>query len=575
MHKYFPFLNWLPMAKKTWKEDMIAGMTVTVIAIPQAVAFAYIAGLPPIYGLYSAIVMPIIGALFGSSNQLVSGPTTAISIVVFAAISKVINIDHLSPNYIEVFVSLTLVLGLMAGVIQIIMGVFKMAKIANFVSHTVIIGFTAGAGVLIAFKQLNFVFGLPIPKGSNFLSTGQYLFNHIAEANWYVFVVAISTLVAAISLKKVKYLSRFYMLAAIVLGSVLAYFLGGNSVGIVTVGHIPTNLPKFGIPHLDLETFKLLLSSAFVLALLGAVESVAISKAIALKTHQKLNVNQEFISQGLANITSSLFSGYAGAGSFTRSTINFQAGAKTPMAAIYSSVFIVFILIFVSNLSTFLPLAAMGGIILLVGYSLIDFHHIKRIFKSSKKETLVFFATFFGVIFLNLEYALIIGVVISLFFYLEKTSNVQISILGITESKKFINIARPNFNKVCPQLNIVRIDGSIYFGTIERLREFFNELYDHEQKYVLIVATGINFIDLAGAEWLTYEMKKFRANGGEVVLVGAKLVSQEIFITGGFIEEIGQKSFFDRKNEAIAHVYSLLDKEKCKSCSIKAFDECN
>lgn len=575
MQKFLPFLNWFPLVKKTWKDDFFAGLTVTVIVIPQAVAFAYIAGLPPVYGLYSAIIMPIVAALFGSSNQLVSGPTTAISILVFAMVSKLIALDPSHLDYTSVFIGLAISLSFVAGFFQVLMGVFKMAKLANFVSHSVIIGFTAGAGVLIAFKQLNFVFDLPIPKGSSFIEITQYIFTHIADVNWRVFTVAIFTLVAAIGIKKVKYIHKFYMLLAIILAALLAFLLGGETSGIPNVGQIPSTLPVFSIPNISFETLKLIIPSALILALLGVVESVAIAKAVALKTHQKLNLDQEFIGQGLANMTTSLFSGYAGAGSFTRTGINFHAGAKTPLAAIFSSVFLVIILLFGSKLTSFIPLASMGGIILLVAYNLIDFEHIYRIIKSSKKETLVFASTFLSVLFLNLEYALLVGVVISLYFYLEKTSNVQISILGMTEKRRFINTARPDSHLLCPQLSIIRIDGSIYFGTIERLRAYFAELYDSGNKYVLIVAPGINFIDLAGAEWLSYEMKKFRANGGEVVIVGAKLVSQKILKTGGFIKEIGADSFFDNNSNAIAHIYKSLDKSICANCTIKAFNECN
>lgn len=575
MQKYFPFLNWLPLVQKTWKDDLFAGLTVTVIVIPQAVAFAFIAGLPPVYGLYSAIIMPIVAAFFGSSNQLVTGPTTAISILVFAMVSKLLTLDPSHLDYTAAFVGLAISLSFVAGIFQLLMGFFKMAKLANFVSHSVIIGFTAGAGVLIAFKQLNFVFGLDIPKGSTFIEISKYVFTHIGDANWSVFAVAMLTLVSALIIKKVKYIKRFYMLLAIILGAVLAYFLGGESAQIPNVGKIPSVMPVFAIPSFSLESLKLIIPSALILALMGVVESVAIAKAIALKTHQKLNLNQEFIGQGLANVTTSLFSGYAGSGSFTRTGINFQAGAKTPLSAIFSSIFLVIILVFGSGLSSFLPLASMGGIILLVAYSLIDFEHIFRIVKSSKKETLVFASTFLSVLFLNLEYALLVGVFVSLYFYLEKTSNVQISILGMSEKRRFINTARPDANKICPQLSIIRIDGSIYFGTIERLRTYFADLYDNNHKYVLIVAPGINFIDLAGAEWLSYEMKKFRANGGEVIIVGAKLVSQKILKTGGFIDEIGSNSFFDNNSNAIAHMYQHLDKSICEQCTIKAFTECN
>lgn len=575
MQKFFPFLNWLPLVKKTWKDDLFAGLTVTVIVIPQAVAFSFIAGLPPEFGLYSAIIMPVIAALFGSSNQLVSGPTTALSILVFAMVSKLVDLDPAHLDYTSAFIGLAITLSFVAGLFQILMGVLKMARLANFVSHSVIIGFTAGAGVLIAFKQMNFVFGLSIPKGSSFIEISKYVMQHFSETNWPVFAVAMFTLISAMIIKKLKYINKFYMLLAIILGGVLAFLLGGEANGIPNVGQIPSMLPVFNLPHLSLDTLVLIGPSALILALLGVVESVAIAKAIALKTHQKLDLDQEFIGQGFANVTTSLFSGYAGAGSFTRTGINFDAGAKTPLAALFSSVFLVVILLFGSKLSNFLPLASMGGIILLVAYNLIDFKHISRILKSSKKEAFVFASTFLSVLFLNLEYALLIGVIVSLYFYLDKTSNVHISILGMSEKRRFINTARPDAHKLCPQLSIIRIDGSIYFGTIERLRTYFAEMYDAGNKYVLIVAPGINFIDLAGAEWLSYEMKKFRANGGEVVIVGAKIVSQKILRTGGFIDEIGADSFYDNNSNAIAHIYKYLDKTICEGCTIKAFNECN
>ncbi len=572
LYKLLPFLIWLPLAKKSWKDDLIAGITGTVIVIPQAVAFAMIAGLPPVYGFYTAMITPIIAALFGSSYHLISGPTTAISIVVFATISKFVD----PASDMEQYVALTLVLTFMAGVIQLAMGLAKMGKLVNFVSHSVIIGFTAGAGVLIGFKQLKHVFGLDVPQGSSFYNIIKHITNNISETNWYVFAVAIGTLLIAIIVREfIKPLSRYYMLIAMVLGSFLAILLGGVSNGIETVGEIPSNLPPFRMPELNLTNIRNLSGGAITVALLGLIEAVAIARSIALTSHQRIDANQEFKGQGLSNIMASFFSSYMGSGSFTRSGVNKQAGAKTPMSAIFAAFFLMIVLLVFSNYAAYLPKPAMGGIILLVGYNLIDFHHIKQVVKSSSREIIVLSTTLFGTLFFELETALFSGIALSLFFYLEKTARPNIAELGTSKNHRFINIIRDSDIKVCPQLKIVRIDGSIYFGALEVVSDYFNHLYEKgEVKHVLIVAKGINFIDLAGATWLSHEAFKWQKRGGGIYFGGLKIVSQQILKKGGFRDQIGEENFYPDKKTAIYEIYKKLDKSICENCTARIFYEC-
>jgi len=573
LFKLFPFLTWLPLAKKSWKDDLIAGITGTVIVIPQAVAFAIIAGLPPVYGFYTAMITPIIAALFGSSYHLISGPTTAISIVVFATVSELVDVT----NDLESYIALTLVLTFMAGVIQLAMGLARMGKLVNFVSHSVIIGFTAGAGVLIGFKQLKHVFGLEMPRGSSFYDILKTIVLNIDQTNWYVFIVAISTLIIAILIKKfVKPLSKFYMLIAMVLGSVLAILLGGEASGIENVGKIPSNLPPFRIPDISLTNVRKLSGGALTLALLGLIEAVAIARSIALASNQKIDASQEFKGQGLSNLIASFFSSYMGSGSFTRSGVNYQAGAKTPLSAIFAAIFLMIVLLLFSNYASFLPKSAMGGIILLVGYNLIDFHHIRQVIKSSGRELIVLSTTLFGALFFELETALFSGIGLSLFFYLEKTAKPNIAILGINKLHRFINIIRDTESKECPQLKIIRIDGSIYFGALEVVSEFFNTLYEKgDVKHVLVIARGINFIDLAGASWLAYEAKKWQKRGGGVYFSGLKIVSQKILTKGGFREQIGEENFYTDKPHAISALYKKLDKDICANCKVRIFNECD
>ena len=572
VRKFLPFLTWLPLAKKSWKSDLIAGFTGTIIVIPQAVAFALIAGLPPVFGFYTAIVTPIVAALFGSSYHLISGPTTAISIVVFATISKFV--DPLTD--IESYISLTLVLTLMAGVIQLAMGLARMGKLVNFVSHSVIIGFTAGAGILISFKQLSHVFGIKVPQGSSFYEIVSYIIMHFSETNWYVFLVASGTLVLALIVKRfIKPISKFYMLIAMILGSFLAILLGGEINGIESLGKIPSSLPSFGIPDMSLVNIRNLSSGAFTLALLGLIEAVAIGRSIGVQTHQKIDGNQEFIGQGLSNIVASFFSSYAGSGSFTRSGVNYQAGAKTPMSAIFAAIFLMIVLLLFSGYASYLPKPAMGGIILLVGYNLIDFKHIKTIFKSSKKEILVLVVTLAGTLFFDLEVALFSGIILSLFFYLEKTAKPNIAEMGIDKKGHFINIIRDSSIEECPQLKVIRIDGSIYFGAIDVLSDYFSHLYEKEKIFhVLIIAKGINFIDLAGAEWITNEALKWQSRGGGIYFSGLKIVSQEILFKGGFREKIGVDNFFKDKHSAINTLFNKLEPKVCEECEFRVFREC-
>ncbi|MGB5364553.1 MAG: solute carrier family 23 protein, partial [Aureibaculum sp.] len=346
--------------------------------------------------------------------------------------------------------------------------------------------------------------------------------------------------------------------------------------GIETVGNIPSNLPPFRVPDFTLENFGKLSSGAIILALLGLIEAVAIGKAIGLHTHQKINSNQEFIGQGLSNMIASFFSSYAGSGSFTRSGVNHQAGAKTPMSAIFAAVFLMIVLLLFAKYAAFLPKPAMGGIILLVGYNLIDFHHIKQVFKSSKRELLVLSVTMIGTLFLELEYALLAGIFTSLFFYLEKTSQPNIAELGLNDGGRFINVIRDSSLNVCPQIKVIRIDGSIYFGAIEIISNYFTKLYeDNEFKHVLIQANGINFIDLAGAEWLAHEVVKWQLRGGGIYFTGLKIISQEVLKNGGFLKVMGTHNFYTDKNTAIADIYTKLDKDICRACEVKAFKECS
>lgn len=569
---YFPFLIWFKLlTRQSLKDDLLAGLTGAVIVLPQGVAFATIAGLPPEYGLYTAMVTPVIAALFGSSFHLVSGPTTAISIVVFSVISH-----HADPGTPE-FISLALTLTFLAGIYQLAFGLARLGSLVNFVSHTVVIGFTAGAAVLIATSQMKHITGIFVPKGESFLHTWVDLYVGLEAINGYLILIAVTTLVVAILSK--KFFPKLpNLLIAMVAGSLVALFLM-DYTSIKLVGEIPAHLPPLSTPDFSLSSIKMLAPEAFAVALLGLIEAVSISRAVATKSGQRINSNQEFIGQGMSNIGGSFFSSYAGSGSFTRSGVNYEAGAKSPLSAIFAAFFLIIIVLLIAPLMAYLPIAAMGGVILLVAYNLIDFHHIKQALLFSKSESAILLTTFFATLFLELEFAIYLGVLLSLILFLAKTSTPNIPTLSVDSSpnlshRKFVNIDEKPL-KECPQVKVIRIDMSIYFGSINYIQQHIAKIVDQENiNHILIEASGINFIDLAGAEALASENKRLLKLGGGLYFVGLKASVYEVAATSGVIKKIGNDHFYDSKSHAIHNIYKHLDKKICASCHVKLFTEC-
>ena len=574
LHSLFPFLLWFKLVtRESIKADLIAGFTGAVIVLPQGVAFATIAGLPPEFGLYTAMVTPIVAALFGSSRHLISGPTTAISIVVFAAIS-----NHAEPGSPE-FISLALTLTFLAGVYQFAFGLARLGSLVNFVSHTVVIGFTAGAAILIATSQMKNILGVHIAKGESFFHTWLDLFHQVGNTNFYILTVAIATLVSTLLVK------RFFpkipnLLIGLVVGSFVALSFSGSDASIQLVGEIPAHLPPLTLPDFSFASIKMLAPEAFAVALLGLIEAVSISRAIATKSNQRIDANQEFIGQGLSNITGSFFSSYAGSGSFTRSGVNYASGAKTPLSAIFAAVVLMAIVLLIAPLTAYLPVAAMGGVILIVAYNLIDIHHIKEILKYSKSETAILLTTFFATLFLELEFAIYLGVLLSLVIFLGRTSTPEIVTLAPDTDekngkKKLINITKKPLNQ-CPQLKIIRIDMSIYFGSINHIQNRLHHLIEQENtKHILIVGTGINFIDLSGAEALVTDANRLKQLGGGLYFAELKASVYEYISQNCFVAKVGNKHFFDSKKEAIRVIYKKIDHNYCKTCTARVFNECN
>jgi sulfate permease, SulP family len=552
----------LMVSRETMRADFFAGMTNAVIVLPQAVAFALIAGLPPEFGLYTAIVTPIVAAIFGSSRHAVSGPTTPVSLAIFAIISQFSEPGSL--NYIEMVLLLTF----MVGVIQLGFGLGRMGVLVNFISPTVVVGFTAGAAILIVFTQLKNISGLQIPAAASVLETVKMVFRDFWEIKIPTFFVAIYTMAAALIFKK-NWSRGPYLLIAMIIGSGFALFLGGKTVDIRFLGELPSAIPPFRPVHFEVENMRKLLSSALAISILGLVQALAIAKGIGEQSGQRIDINRQFVGEGLSNLVGSFFSSYVGTGSFTRSGINFQSGARTPMSAIFAALMLLVILLLVRPWVSFLALPAMGSVILLVAWNLIDFTKIRQLFKASRLESTVFGVTFASTLLLNLETAILFGALSSLAYFLYKISHPHIATMAPDPERdfRFTYILRKPHLTECPQAKVIRIDGPLFYGSVDHIDEFFENIRAEPlPKNCLVFAEGIHFIGLAGAEWLVREAKKWENRGGGLYFVNLKIIAQDVLERGGYKESIGDDHFFDSKSDALAWLHRQADRSICAVC---------
>ncbi|MDD3884129.1 MAG: SulP family inorganic anion transporter [Gallionella sp.] len=574
LYHLFPFMQWKHLVdKQSTRADLVAGITGALIVLPQGVAFATIAGMPPEYGLYAAMLPAIIAALFGSSWHLVSGPTTAISIAVFAAISPMA--DPGSPE----FISMVLTLTFLTGLFQLILGLARMGVLVNFISHTVVIGFTAGAAILIAGSQVKNFFGIDIARGAHFHEVLAELFRQIGDINPYVTIVGAVTLAAGIFAK--KFTPKMpYMIVAMVVGSVAAWLInikfGTDATQIKTVGALASHLPPISMPDFSYETLRVVIFPALVVTMLALTEAVSISRAIAVKSEQRIDGNQEFIGQGLSNLVGAFFSSYASCGSFNRSGVNYAAGARTPLATVFASIFLVLILLLVAPLASYLPTAAMAGILFLVAWGLIDFHHIFSISRTSRAETVTLFVTLIGTL-IDLEKGIFFGILLSLALYLYRVSRptVDPSVPAKEEGAYHFIDARGQVE--CPQFRIVRINGSIFFGAVDYVRSELMEIDEANprQKTVMVLSSGINFVDVAGAEMLEQEARRRRKMGGGLYFYRCKDSIYKFLRKADKLDDIGDIAFFPAMANWVEPIYAKLDPEVCRTCKARIFATCH
>lgn len=566
-----PFVPWVRRYRRHHlRADLVAGLTVAVVAVPQSMAYALIAGIPVQYGLYASIVPTIVACLWGSSAHLITGPTTAISLVVFTTLSEVAAAG--SAPYLE----LAFLLAIIVGAIQIGMGLARLGVFLNFVSHSVILGFSAGAAVLIGFKQIPSFLGLKLAPGGSFLEALLRIAANLHAIHWVTLLLGVFTVAIILTLKKLRPAWPGTLIAMVAVGSVVSGFdLGAH--GVAVVGAIPQSLPPFHLPWVSgaPENLGRMIPGALAIAMLGLVEAVSIAKAIAGETHQRININQEFLGQGIANLAAGVFSGYPGSGSFTRSAVNFRSGAKTPMSGIVSGAAVAGTVMVAAPLAADLPVASLAGVLMVVAVEMIRVADIRRTVRSTRNDAAVLVITFLSTLLLSIEFAVYVGVLLSIGLHLASTSHPRIT--STIPDLKTGRMVVSAYGRTCCQMDIVRVDGSIFFGSAAFVQEDLERrLVSHpEMTSLLIRMHQVNNFDASGVHVFEVIVAELRTRGGGLYLSGVNTRVFQVFKNAGLLPEIGETHFRSTTGSAIRQAMrETFCPMVCAACDTAIFVEC-
>ena len=573
MIRLFPARNWIQQVTPgTLRADALAGLSNAAIVVPQGVAFATIAGLPPEYGLYTAMVTAVIAALWGSSMVMISGPTTAISALLFATL------NDLAPPGSPEFIQLALLLTVLVGLIQVVAGIARLGGLVSFVSHSVMTAFTAAAATLIGVSQIAGALGLNVSGGGNVLERIMRVIEHMPELHWPSAILAVGSLLLVATIQTfARRLPGF--LIALIAGGVAAQLMGGANAGIAMVSPITSAFPDFAPPTGALGSLAELAPAATAIALVGLLEAISIGRAFAIRRHEKFDANQEMIGQGFSNAVGGFFQCYAGSGSFTRSGVNAESGARTPLSGIFASAFLALILLLFSDFLQFIPVPVMAGLILYVAWRLIDRAELHHIITTSRPETVILILTLAAGLFIELDFAIYVGVIASFSVFIYDSAHPKILVSApvtlASGRRKFRNVA---LNKLpeCPQILSIRIEGPLYFGSVDHLdAEIEKILAEHAgQNHILFYLKGLGKIDLAGADFLIRLIREAKANGGTFHLIALHKPLLQSLRRFHVIDELGEGRLHISKGDALAAAIENIDTGICATCTKRVFTEC-
>ncbi|QIN81438.1 sulfate permease [Rubrobacter tropicus] len=549
----FPFLGWLGAYRRAdLPRDLSAGLVVGVMLVPQAMAYALLAGLPPVYGLYASIVPTVAYALFGTSRHMPVGPPALMALLTFSGVSALAE-----PGSGE-YVGLALLLALMAGVLQLGLGLLRLGFVSNFIPLPVLSGFVYASAVVISLSQAASLLG--IPAGSERSTPGilSSLAGRIGETNLPTLAIGVGGIVALVAMAKLLPRVPGALVVATV-ATVIVYGLGLRGMGVEVVGEIPAGLPGLSVPPLGLETVRGLLPAALAVALVGFVESVSVAKAVAAKERYRLESNAELRGLGLANIAAAFTSGMPVAGSFSRTAVQYGAGARTQLASVVTAGVVVLTLLFLTPLFYYLPDAALAAVILVAVFGLLDFRQARRIFEVSPVDGAALVITFLVTLFVGVEEGILAGALFALLAFLRRTAYPNVTQMGfVQEERAYLDVERWPAAETYPDVLIVRFDAALYYANIPYLEEKLIELVAEkpEVEWIVIDCRGVNAIDVTAVEGLEALVQGYRSRGVGILLTHVKLLVRERLAGAGWSEKFGDWTLRSTNRDAVAYARS-------------------
>jgi len=549
---YLPFLDWLVhYRRQDLVGDLLGGVIVAIMLVPQGMAYAMLAGLPPEIGLYASIVPLVIYGLLGTSRTLAVGPVAIVSLLVASGVAPLA--DAGSAEYLQ----LALTLAFLVAIIQFIMGVVRAGFLVNFLSHPVVAGFTSSAAIVIGFSQLKHLIGVNIPRTEYFYEQVLYAAEHILESNVYTLIIGLGGIAILLYFQRGlgKHLKKTRLAESVIVplsksGPLVVVLLGTVSVvafklfdwaGVKIVGDVPAGLPPITLPVLDINVWQLLLPTALAISFVGFMESISVAKSLASKRRQKVDADQELVALGAANFGATFTGGYPVTGGFSRSSVNFTAGANTGLASIITAGLVALTIIFLTPLFYYLPRAMLAAIIMVAVFGLIDVKTFKHVWKYNKADAASMIITFLTVLAVGVETGILVGVAAALLLFLWRTSRPHMAEVGrIGGTETYRNVARHEV-ETWPQTVAIRVDESLYFANTKYLEDVVLQMVadEPELKYLVLIGIAVNSIDASALETLESLNQELRDAGVELHLAGFKGPITDRLKAIGFIDHIG------------------------------------
>jgi sulfate permease, SulP family len=558
---------------RKFSADLFAGLTVATVAVPQGLAYAIVAGLPPQYGLYTAIVMTTVGAIFDSSRQLINGPTNAISIAVFSALAAVPEVDR---------VEAAILLALMIGLIQLGITLLKLGDLTRYVSHSVIVGFTLGAAVLLFIGQFRVTLG--IPEGGtaqqSFLMRAYLTYASGPKINYLAAGIAAATIALTVAIDQLnRVLLRFgrfrlpsFLLAVIASGAAVATF--GLQDKVAVIGSLPQSLPQFEVPTVTLTRIQHHAPQALAIALLGLLEAIAMAKAIAAYTRQKIDVGQQCLSEALANTAGSFFQCYPGSGSLTRSALNHQAGGVTQWSGVISAAGVATAILVAAPLAAYVPRAAIAGILLITALRLVDRRDLVYFVRTSRFDAIIVAATAVAAVAISVEFCLLVGVLLSFLLYVPRAGAIHLIEMSVVGPRLIRE--RSKKDPDCNKLVIFALEGEMFFGAVPDLEKHLalaEERVRQGAKVIVLRVRELRNPDAVCIQLLDHWVERIKKLGGHVLIAGVLPDMETCLEKSGAVERIGRDSIFLALHgppsglvRAVERAYEILGTDRCSTC---------